>query len=95
MKDLIEHLKKKYPQYVVQGVALPGHKFNPEYCSVFTDPLHQHMIITPGGEKLYGTIKTVVTDGNDQQPTCEVTLFCNLVSDEDEARYRYEINLDK
>lgn len=96
MKDLIEHLKTKYPQYVIEDITnLPGHTFKPEYCTIITDINHQHMIVTPSGEKLYGTIKTVVTDEHNAVPTCEVTLFCNLLPDEETARYMYEINQDK
>jgi hypothetical protein len=93
MKDLKEHLQAKYPQYFIEDITnLPGHKFNPQYCCVIANANHQHMIFTPNGEQLYGTIKTVVTDEHNAQPTCEVTLFCNIVTDEDEAKYRYELN---
>jgi hypothetical protein len=50
------------------------------------------MIFTPNGEQLYGTIKTVVTDEHNSQPVCVITLFCNIVADESQAKYLYEIN---
>jgi hypothetical protein len=93
MQNLKEKLQEKYPDYNIEEVPYSfGHKFNPQYCCVIANANHQHMIFTPNGEQLYGTIKTVVTDEHNAQPTCEVTLFCNIVTDEDEAKYRYEIN---
>lgn len=88
-KDFVKTLRDKYPSYSIDE---PTRNFNPSYCSVVTDLGNQHMIVTPNGEKLYGTIKTVVTDEVNVQPICEVTLFCNILPDEDAATYLYHVN---
>ena len=95
-KNLLKTLRDKYPNYTIDDVShLPTRNFNPSYCSVVTDLGNQHMVITPSGEKLYGTVKTIVTDEVNAQPICEITLFCNLLSDEDAAKYLYNLNQQK
>jgi hypothetical protein len=93
MQNLKEKLQEKYPDYNIEEVSYSfGHKFQTKFCSVFTDAHNQHLIITPKGEKLYGTLKTVVTDEYNSQPVCVITLFCNIVADESQAKYLYHVN---
>ena len=64
-------------------------KFNKNWPTIISNEHGQHLLITPKGEILQGTIKTVVTDNDGDYSTCTATTFCNIAKDETDAVLKY------
>lgn len=58
---------------------------NPKLCTIIARG-GQHLLITPGGEELYGLVFTRVTDDVQGTPTAIIKLMVNIKNTEkDEA----------
>ena len=93
INNLLDSLISKYgSEYNIEEIEqkkMPIN-FNPNYATLVTDDFNQHALILPNGQKLYGVIKTLTNDSVGLQPQCEVTLFCNILSTEFEAKTYYK-----
>lgn len=65
-------------------------KFNKHWPTVIADDDGNHVLITPSGEIIQGTIETVVSDTVDDFPTVKVTFFCNIAKDSIDAGKKYK-----
>lgn len=65
-------------------------KFNKDWPTVICSDNGFHTVVMPNGDEVTPIIKTVVTDECGDYPYIEVTMFCNIAKDKEDAARKYK-----